>query len=160
MKHLIDRLLKTMRYDDVDEQPIDIIELIQTIIDREQMLYPDITLITSFPQKLVIVTDPTVLESILTNLITNAYKYALPNTALDIQVSTGNMKISNVYDVKQKPDLDLIREPFYRADESRTDGTSHGLGLTIVRQLVDRLGWTVNVQFDADRIVFTLIWSE
>ena len=108
----------------------------------------------------MIVSDATILESILTNLITNAYKYALSDTNIDVTITTGNMSISNKYDVTQTPDLSLLREPFYRADESRTDGTSHGLGLTIVRQLVDRLGWTITADLQGDRIVFTLIWSE
>ena len=101
-----------------------------------------------------------VLESLLTNLITNAYKYALPDTSIYITITTGKMLISNRYDTTQHLDIDLIREPFYRADSSRTDGTSHGLGLTIVRQLVDRLGWTITAQLQGDRIFFTLIWSE
>lgn len=160
MKHLIDRLLKTMRYDTIEKQNVDIVGLVRNIIDREQILRPEVSVISSLPSSLMVVSDPTVLESIITNLITNAYKYAVPKTSLDIQIFTGSIKISNIYDVEQKPDLAFIREPFYRADESRTDGTSHGLGLTIVRQLVERLGWSVNAQFDNDRIIFTLIWSE
>ena len=160
MKSLIDRLMTTMRQDTLDEEPVDIIAMTNRILDREQHLSPWVSIIQSFPKKLVLISDAMVLESLLTNLITNAYKYALPDTSIDISITTGKMLISNRYDTTQQLDIDMIREPFYRADSSRTDGTSHGLGLTIVRQLVDRLGWTITAQLQGDRIFFTLIWSE
>ena len=160
MKSLIDRLMTTMRQDTLDEEPVDIIAMTNRIFDREQHLSPWVSIIQSFPKKLVLISDAMVLESLLTNLITNAYKYALPDTSIDITITTGKMLISNRYDTTQQLDIDMIREPFYRADSSRTDGTSHGLGLTIVRQLVDRLGWTITAQLQGDRILFTLIWSE
>lgn len=160
MKSLIDRLMTTMRQDTLDEEPVDIVAMTNRILDREQHLSPWVSIIQSFPKKLVLISDVMVLESLLTNLITNAYKYALPDTSIDITITTGKMLISNRYDTTQQLDIDMIREPFYRADSSRTDGTSHGLGLTIVRQLVDRLGWTITAQLQGDRIFFTLIWSE
>lgn len=160
MKSLIDRLMTTMRQDTLDEEPVDIVAMTNRILDREQHLSPWVSIIQSFPKKLVLISDVMVLESLLTNLITNAYKYALPDTSIDITITTGKMLISNRYDTTQQLDIDMIREPFYRADSSRTDGTSHGLGLTIVRQLVDHLGWTITAQLQGDRIFFTLIWSE
>ena len=79
-----------------------------------------------------------VLESLLTNLITNAYKYALPDTSIDITITTGKMLISNRYDTTQQLDIDMIREPFYRADSSRTSKTGgSGLGLAIAKEIVE-----------------------
>ena len=36
MKSLIDRLMTTMRYDVLDEQPLDIVQMMTTILHREQ----------------------------------------------------------------------------------------------------------------------------
>ena len=36
-------------------------------------------------------------------------------------------------------------EPFYRADESRGRTKGHGLGLSIVKRLVNQFGWSISV---------------
>jgi len=129
MKLLIDHLMMTMRQDIVDKKKVDIVPVIQHIIQEEQKLFQSssLHLDISLPPALLLLTDHTSLESIVTNLLHNAYKYAVPDSIIEITVTDDELVMSNVYDGTHIPDMDLIREPFYRADESRTDGTSHGL---------------------------------
>lgn len=158
MKTLIDRLMTTMRHDDLQSQKIDTARLIQQSIERVITSHP-----TSFHQIDVAITDPlikhsdpVVCECIVSNLIDNAYKYATSGSTITITATDEFMTITNQFDPEQAPDLELIRQPFYRADESRTDGTSHGLWLTIVQQMVERAGWQIETMIEWNTISFSV----
>jgi signal transduction histidine kinase len=56
-------------------------------------------------------------------------------------------------------DLEQIWQPFYQWDESQTDTNSHGLGLSIVKQYVERAGWKIGADVRDDRIEFSIDWA-
>jgi signal transduction histidine kinase len=95
--------------------------------------------------------DPFALESIFGNLITNAINYTQDGGKIRVRVTFKGKKISvsvidNGMGIDAKP-LDRIFERFYRVKDKKTryiSGT--GLGLPIVKGLLDTLGGAVNVQ--------------
>jgi two-component system sensor histidine kinase BaeS len=99
----------------------------------------------------VIRTDRAALAKIFDNLLSNAYKYtpsgravALTLTALPgavrIDVSDQGIGIAAA-------DLPYIFERFYRTDQSRNrESGGFGLGLTIVKELVEAMAGTVTVR--------------
>jgi signal transduction histidine kinase len=128
MKVLIDRLMATMRYDVIQTKELDVDVLIHDIAGRIGISYDNSHVLDlSIVKHLIKHGDPMICESVITNLIENAYKYAIPSTIIEIIANSKQLIISNHIDSEQNIDLDLIWQPFYRADESRTDGTSHGL---------------------------------
>ena len=129
MKYLIDCLMKTMRQDKLTKQEINIIPIVVDIIDQEKLIHKDAKtqLKTSYPESLVLWTDELSFESLVKNLISNAYKYGQDDSLIELNITPDKMILSNTISKDQFPDMDMIREPFYRADESRTDGSSHGL---------------------------------
>jgi two-component system sensor histidine kinase BaeS len=101
------------------------------------------------------------LEQALQNLAANALRYAPPGTAvkLSAQPSAEGIDLS-VED--EGPGIDPAHLPhvfdrFYKADQSRT-GTSggSGLGLSIVKAIVERHGGRVLVESRPGRTVFTI----
>lgn len=91
------------------------------------------------------------LTTIFRNLISNALQYRQPNTGIKIELLSENNHYS-VSVTNQGSDLDEahlhdIFEPFYRADKARTPGSTNlGLGLSIVKGLVSRLGGKVHAE--------------
>jgi len=88
-----------------------------------------------------IVGDPSLLNTVWDNLLTNAIKYNKPNGSIDISIETkGQMIIVTFQDTGMglsKEEVTRIFDRFYRADISRTrsvEGT--GLGLSIVDTIV------------------------
>jgi signal transduction histidine kinase len=84
------------------------------------------------------------------NLLENAHRYAPPDTAIELSANgrDGGVVISvRDYGPGVSPEhLPHLFAPFYRADPARTRASGGaGLGLTIVKAIVEAHGGTVNV---------------
>jgi PAS domain S-box-containing protein len=96
--------------------------------------------------------DKILFEQIVQNFLTNAIKYSLPNTHIDIHVVLENndqIKIiikDNGFGIPEKQ-KELIFSRFFRADNSKlieTDGT--GLGLYLSKKIVEAYGGTIGFE--------------
>jgi two-component system sensor histidine kinase CiaH len=92
------------------------------------------------------------LRDVLSILIDNAIKYSDPGAAITIKShSNGRTVYVQVSDHGRgidEHDLPLIFDRFYRADSSRTnaDVSGHGLGLSIAKQIIERMHGDVSVK--------------
>ncbi len=100
---------------------------------------------------IMVLADRDRVEQILANLLNNAVRYSPPGGRIDIRIRRDD-RVARV-DVSDKgvgiPPEDLFRiwERFYRVDKSRSralGGT--GLGLALVKELVEAHGGTVGVE--------------
>lgn len=95
-----------------------------------------------------VVTDPKLLHHILINLLDNAAKYSPAGSTITLgAICTAERAIFTVRDEGigiAQADLDRLFEQFFRA-ENTGDAPGTGLGLTIVKQVVDQLGGTIEV---------------
>jgi len=106
----------------------------------------EIKIVKSYPAKMLpINADPILLKIIYQNLLSNAVRYALPNTIIDVKISKKNDSllfavINRGIGIPQK-DQPKIFTKLFRASNAQifvTDGT--GLGLYIVKQIIDTVG--------------------
>ena len=98
---------------------------------------------------------------ILSNILSNAVKYALPDTRLyiDLMVLQGNavLAIKNISREQLNVDADELMERFVRGDASRnTEGS--GLGLNIAKSLVELQKGQMHLMVDGDLFKVTLIF--
>lgn len=94
--------------------------------------------------------DPAFLEKVWENLVLNALKYTDIGGTIDILLTEKDNEITvTVRDTGigiSKKELVRIFDRFYRADDSRTQGTGGtGLGLSIVQQVVKLHGGSIDV---------------
>ncbi len=91
------------------------------------------------------------LTQILTNIISNAFKYGRSESIISITPAVQgqflSLSISNYSTDLETEDLERLTESFWRKDEARTGGENTGLGLA----LVDMLCQVLNIN-----LVFTL----
>ncbi len=94
--------------------------------------------------------DEKKIQHIISNLISNAIKFANPDTTIKVRLKTKNkMATISVRDSGMgipPGKLDLIFERFYQVDDESTrkaEGT--GIGLTLTKELVLLLGGTIEV---------------
>ena len=98
---------------------------------------------------------------VLSNLLSNAYKYALPGTRLyiDLQELEGKVLISlkNISREELNVSADELLERFVRGDTSRnTEGS--GLGLNIAQSLMELQKGQLQLLVDGDLFKVTLIF--
>lgn len=98
----------------------------------------------------IIVGDRKYVTRIIQNLISNSEKYAMSRFGVRLKRSNETVTLSVFNDTEDIASLDTARvfEPFYKADARSQKGT--GLGLYVVKNLAERLGWKVSAQSTED----------
>jgi signal transduction histidine kinase len=102
------------------------------------------------------------LRLVMVNLLGNALKYATPLTTVQVAARQAGPSLVAVSVANAGPpitpaDRKRIFEPFVQLDSSLTRSASGvGLGLHIVRRLVDSYGGTVDVDSTDDVVTFTV----
>ncbi|MGC4019059.1 MAG: ATP-binding protein [Muricomes sp.] len=107
-------------------------------------------------QASVVLADEKRIRQVAANLLSNAIKYSKETG--EIHISVSETKDSGILEVEDngigipKEEISLIFERFYRTDKSRsrkTGGT--GIGLTIVKSLVQAHGGTITVKSEVGK---------
>jgi signal transduction histidine kinase len=97
----------------------------------------------SFPEDekcLIVKGNEEALKVVFKNLIDNACKFSVNETAfLNISVKRNevNVEIKNKGIPIPKKEITQIFQPFYRSDSTSRGKTGHGVGLAIVKQIVE-----------------------
>jgi signal transduction histidine kinase len=105
------------------------------------------------PGAAIVQADPTRLQQILWNLLTNAVKFTAPSGHIGIAVRHGAATLEVVVSDSgtgiSPAVLPFVFEPFRQADEAlRQQSAGLGLGLAVVKQLAEAHGGTVSVASD------------
>ena len=112
---------------------------------------------------LKIKTDPILLKEILSNLLNNAIQYTPEGGKIEVRITRTNDSIEcRVQDNGlgiPKHQQDKIFEKFFRAENATIrDSNGTGLGLYLVKNLVDLLGATISfTSKENDGTTFTVV---
>jgi PAS domain S-box-containing protein len=141
-------------------RPVQLAELLENIIDflstRAALKKQELTLTTPKNELPPVEADPLALESIFGNLITNAISYTPEDGRIEVRLSRAGINllvevIDNGFGIERRH-LDKIFERFYRVKTENTRYiTGTGLGLPIVKGLVDSLGGRISVESSPDQ---------
>jgi signal transduction histidine kinase len=167
MADLLDRLFEIGRGDDealeLDPGETDLVEVVAEVGDR----YAEDLAWARCPLTLVLPTEPVVgewdrmrLDQAITNLISNAMKYGR-GAPITIELTATRehaaLKVADGGQGIARADLPRIFEKYARCDKRRTI-TGLGLGLWIVKRIVERSGGTIQVESEVgEGSTFTLI---
>ncbi len=176
--HLLTRLVEDLRtlaladagQIELERTPTDLADLLSRMLERfqPQALSQQVSLTFSAPGQSLpaISVDPTRIEQIITNLLSNALRYTPAAGRVELSLdSTPSTAVVRVHDSGPGIPADalpFIFGRFYRADKSRNrlEGGS-GLGLAIARQLARAHGGDLTAaNHPSGGALFTLILPE
>lgn len=125
-------------------EQVNVYDIVENIIESNKFANPkkQIHLQNLIPSDLLLSADSLRMEELFTNLITNAIKYSHPHGTVTIEAEEENenvvLSVSDDGIGMNEEQLTHLFDEFYKADESRHDFESSGLGLPICKRIVDR----------------------
>lgn len=154
--------LKADQYEMVE---MDLTELVESVCEDMALIRENnISLETAVEQEVYYTGNRGLLTRLLSNLITNAYRYGKENGHILVSLSRQNGSIylavkDDGVGIK-KEEQDRIFDRFYQADNSRT-GAGTGLGLAMVKEIARFHNGTITVESEPDKgSIFTLKLEE
>ena len=145
---LINQLLLLARFESeevhTNEIEVDLNPIIQYCIHRlnEQTSDKGISINFDDSSKADVFADPSLLEIIFENLLTNAVKYSNEGSQIDVFLDQSGEEVKcsiRDYGIGMKPEQIMrVFDRFYRSEEARsTEAGGHGIGMAIVKRLAD-----------------------
>lgn len=133
------RLGKGMSFQKV---PIDLVELSQNIIHEHELAYPQIEFVLSFDDDIHGNWDRLRLSQMMNNLITNAVKHG--SSTGTVQITLRNYERhaefavhNNGSHIPQEVLQKIFKERFTSGNKNELKENSYGLGLLIVKEIVE-----------------------
>jgi signal transduction histidine kinase len=170
MKDLVQKTLQLARmnslYIELDLEPLNLrTELDNTLRNYTVPLKAKaIVLNNNVPPGITVRADRVLLGEIFNNLIANAVKYT-ENATGTIAIDAARKQEVVIVSVRDtgigmtREQLERAFIEFYKADPSRHDLDSPGLGLTICRRIVERHGGRIWAESDGEGMGSTIIFS-
>lgn len=147
MKELIDNLLELTKLRlgsgmTINKSTIDLSKQTEKIVQELQLSYPEAELIIESPGPVQGEWDVLRLDQLMTNLITNALRYGKPGGPVTINISAkGKKAIFKVHNegspIKESIKHMVATGKFTKTNGDPTQKDSYGLGLYIVKEIVD-----------------------
>lgn len=167
MNDLIERMLNVDQIENghliINKETFDIHEMITTQLHSlENLIHSQHIDVKHQGKSYHVQGDYLLIERVIINLLTNAiYHSRLPKTIMiDYGQATDKIRvsISNSSSPLSQRELDNIWDSFYKIDEARTrDKGGHGLGLSIVKAILDSHEYNYGVHQSKGHITF---WFE
>ena len=93
----------------------------------------------------------TYVTKIISGLLENAIKYEPKKGRVLLKIDKNQLSVQNFGSHTDKEDIDHIFDRFYRSDKNRqNNGKSFGLGLSITKEMVDKLNGEIKVVSDKE----------
>lgn len=131
----------------IDAPRIALNPLIQAEIDRYRYLLEGKPVLLSFQfsQEVTVNTLPELAGIVLGNLLRNACQHTDAGR-ISVQLSTDKLIIEDTGPGIPVSVRDRLFERFVQGDDSSSEGTGLGLGLSIVKRVVEHVGWDIQLE--------------
>ena len=169
LRKMIEKLLDVAKADAgqslIEPKPVNLDQLVQTYINEQKTYIEnrgfmlDVAIADDIPRAMV---DVGSFDTILGNLVENALKYSKEERYLGIFLKTDEDNITLTVEDHgvgmPKKVMSHVFDKFYRAEDTLTAQTKgHGLGLSIVRSLVELNGGSIRVSSEVGKgSIFTV----
>ncbi|MHB8871468.1 MAG: ATP-binding protein [Candidatus Doudnabacteria bacterium] len=155
ISRLIYNLLKLAKIEmqdtDLKKERVNLSTLLNDIIEYLDVLCKtnNITIVKNIQPEIYIQGNPEALETLITNLTSNAIKYIANKKIITITLEKTDHVILSIKDTGigiEKEDLKYIFNRFYRAGTDKSEISGTGLGLAICKKIAQNHGGDISVE--------------
>ena len=147
---IIDKFLDYARPDHVSLTPVNLHAVVSSCVYAVQD-HRELQITMQVPEDLNVLADEVELARVISNLLENARRYGKSKDAAYSEVEVvaraeSGYVLLQIFDRGSgvpEAILHRLTQPFYRADEARTSAAGSGLGLSIVKKVVEYMGGTL-----------------
>ena len=137
-----------------DMNDTNLLDIANDVIKDNQLVFKkkDIKIENMIDEKIIVKVDRLRIKEVFCNLVTNAVEFMPEGGKLTLNIKEREDKDSVIITVKDTGDgmtpeqLTHVFDEFYKADQSRRDLDSSGLGLAICKRIVEKHGGKIWVE--------------
>lgn len=161
---MVEKLLETATLDtdnlELNKERFDISELLQDLINRYKMQFPEKRFKSDFhPESLMVYADVFHIENALNNILDNAVKYGGDNITIELSSDKNNFDIliSDNGNTLAKTNKDRVFEKFYRVPKGNThDVKGFGIGLYYTKTIIEKHKGTIHLELNKNLTTFKI----
>lgn len=169
MKNLVKKTLELAQLNSPDTEfimeEIDLLAEINKMVETNRLLFEQnqIKFVNKISREVLVFADRVWLEELLNNLISNSIKYSRSGGTITIDVShmeqfvTVSLTDAGIGMTEEQ--LNHIFDEFYKADGSRHDFDSSGLGMSICKRIIEKHGGRIWVESEGPDVGSTFYFT-
>lgn len=155
MNKLVSKMLEYSKLDSANftlkKEKFSLNEIVKDVVEKYN--FSEIEL--DCDDEIFIDADKALIKTAVENLIENAVKYSDGDGKITVTCKNGKLAVSNSYKEVSVEEIKNMWEPYHRnADESDKQG--HGIGLAMVKSIMDLHSMKCRAEYSDNRITFTL----
>ncbi|MCR5099782.1 MAG: HAMP domain-containing histidine kinase [Butyrivibrio sp.] len=134
---------------------------ILSILEKTQIYYSEFLSVRGIKvciegDDITVAADEFWLTECFKNIFDNAAKYADDNSEIKIILKKNNIRFENSASGLTEEDMKEINDPFAKTDKSRSGRTGSGLGLSIVKNIIELHKWNINTSLVDGKFVIDI----
>ena len=168
MSRIVDQLLDVTRASlgagiQIEPAAVELVPLIESVVDEVKVMHPNASVTLRGSDRIVGHWDPERLAQVVSNIASNAAHYGKPGAPIVIDISADDSlaRIGIHNTNRDRPIsaavLATLFDPHRRGTEGHRNTAGLGLGLFIVKQIVEAHQGTVTASSDEDGTRFTVV---
>ena len=126
--------------------------MIEKVLAQYEILVEEKKLAVTIEGDAKIEADGVKMERVLENLLRNAITYSPEGNKVSIKMDEEHMEIRNTGVEISEEDLQDIWKPFVTGEKSRKRESGHGLGLSIVANILDLHGFCYEIKSEKQTV--------
>ena len=127
------------------KETIFLCEFGNVLVDRLKTSYPDADLQFNCDNESFVTANASLLEIVITNLLENACKYAGKDAQISLIIHKDSLVVQDTGIGIDPAIHDLIFERFWQKEKTENTDHSFGLGLYLVKKIVELHGWNIDL---------------
>ncbi len=142
----------------LEKQSIHVKELLEKLAESYEGAFKEREIKTEITgDDITVQADEFWLNEAFRNFFDNALKYAVQGSVLEVDIDKKRISFSNMAEGLSEDDIRKLANPFSKKDKARSGKKGSGIGLTIVKNIIELHGWKLDIKLQDDRFVVEVI---